>query len=66
MFPADRLPIPVYIAYDCRGKRAKQYFANGLGREARAFDQSKHKQGENPKVLCADGEPSLFPREDGQ
>ena len=61
MFPADRLPVPVYISYDCRTKRALRRFANGLGREARAFYNAKHRAGKNPKVLKAPEQPGLFP-----
>jgi hypothetical protein len=60
MFPADRLPLPVYIAYDCRGRRAVKSFPNGLGREARAFYSVKFKAGKHPKVLKVADEPDLF------
>lgn len=54
MFPANRLPIPVYVVYDCRGRRARKWFENGLGREARAFYAAKLKAGKNPKVVKAE------------
>ncbi|MBN9521939.1 hypothetical protein J0H58_26055 [bacterium] len=54
MFPADRLPIPVFVAYDYRGGRARKLFDDGLGQEARAFYAAKMKAGKNPKVLKAD------------
>ncbi len=59
MFPADRQPIPVYVTYDCRGTRARRWFANGMGRKARAFYAAKLKAGKRPKVVRDDA-PNLF------
>ena len=63
MFPADRLPVPVYVVYTSRGKRVRKWFSNGLGRDARRFYAAKLKQNRDPKIVRADGQPSLFPTE---
>lgn len=65
MFPADRLPIPVYIYYDSRNKRRRRYFENGLGRDAQRFFAAKMRAGKRPVVKKAD-DSSLFPEQEGQ
>ena len=65
MFPADRLPVPVFVYYTSRGKRVRKYFENGMSHRCRCFYVAKEKQGRKPKLVRADGEPTLFP-EDGQ
>ena len=66
MFPADRLPVPVFVYYTARGKRVRKWFENGLDLRVRRFYAAKEKQGRNPKLVRADGEPSLSPTEDSQ
>ena len=51
MFPADCLPVPVYVYYDCRGHR---WFADGLKRLARSFFAAKLKPVKYPRVVRAD------------
>jgi hypothetical protein len=66
MFPANRLPIPIYIYYDAYGQRRRKFFSNGLGREARTFYAAKMRTGKNPRVVKADLEIRLFdPEEEG-
>jgi hypothetical protein len=48
-------PGPIFIEYDCRGKRARRWFQSGMGREARSFFQAKYRAGKNPKIVKADG-----------
>lgn len=62
MFPAFRQPIPVWVEYDCRGKRARKWFDDGLKRPAKSFYAAKQRAGKNPRVVKATaGTPSLFP-----
>ncbi len=63
MFPANRLPVPVYVYYTSRGKRVRKYFDNGLDLKVRRFYTAKMKQGKNPKLVRADDEPTLFPED---
>ena len=58
--PANRQPVPVYVVYDCRGGRARRYFADGLKRPAHQFYARKLKAGKNPTVVKADDR-TLFP-----
>jgi hypothetical protein len=47
----------VWIEYDCRGRRARKWFRNGLAPEARSFFKHKLKQGKNPEVKTATPQP---------
>src|SRR5262245_42526210 len=55
-----RDPGPVWVEYDCRGKRGRKWFESGMGRAARAFYAAKYKAGRNPRVVRDDG--GLYPR----
>jgi len=54
MFPADCLPVPVYVYYDCRGGRGRRWFADGLKRLARSFFAAKLKPVKYPRVVRAE------------
>jgi ribosome-binding protein aMBF1 (putative translation factor) len=66
MFPADRLPIPVYVEHDCReGRRRRKWFPDGKASEPKRFYRRMLRAGRNPRVVRADARPETAPDQDG-